>query len=293
MKLNMTLKNLPVLVMFAWLVQSAFALKPPLAFVLKDVFDNRKPGAAVEVVLKHTIELKGEKIEIEERIVRERGQTRITWKIPGGSVVPATYERAGYVIARDHVFPSRTGLFIKYLTYDNSDDFRDQLIAEQFIRRDQLFQYKPGFIPTGDPQTWNMPENYMKHSDIFLSRLSRGIAVAVVGMQDAANRRSVFFDLPKKGSEHVDGVYRLEWKEDNQVVAWNFDTFVKSGDGFYPRHGSFEVGGVELINTQVLAWRALRDKALSDSRNQWKALPRGSSLPASVEAGLKLLLSYR
>lgn len=273
--------------------QMALALLPPLSFVIRDVFENRKP-VAIEAILKHQIELKGEKIEIEERIVRERGQVRVIWRVPGGMQIPASYERAGYVMGNGRGYPSRTSLFMRYLMFDSADDFRDQLISEQFIRRDQLFQYKPGYIPTGDPQTWNLRENYMRHPDIFLQRLPKGIAVSVVGVEDSNNRRAVFFDYPKKGNERVEGILRLEWKEENQVAGWNFDQFSRSGsDGWYPRHASFDVGGVEMINTQILAWRSIKERALNDSRNQWKAMPRATALPSNVEAALKLLLSYR
>src|SRR4051794_5021165 len=97
-------------VFFSQLTFSAFALLPPLSFVIKDVFENRK-AVPTEAIIKHQIEIKGEKIEVEERILRDRNQVRIVWKAAGITPIPVSYEKHGYVLAPGRGFPSRTALF--------------------------------------------------------------------------------------------------------------------------------------------------------------------------------------
>lgn len=277
-----------VLVIWFAVQSTAFGFLPPLTSIVHDVFDFRKGGPAIEIVFRHHIDLKvGDPVDLEERLVSERGQTLGIWKVVGqGPILVARWDGQGYTSGKDKI-PSRSAIFIKYFTQDNPDNFRDALISEQFTRRDQWYQFKPGFTPEGDPQTWAIKDNYLRHDDIYLSRLPQGISIAVQGTDEAGNQKIVYFD------RSLHGLSRLEWRQNGVVTAWNFETFSRrQGDGFYPAHATFESGGAVLVSTDVQSVRHLKDKQLADFNNTFKSAHPGSP-SSTVSAALKALLSYR
>ncbi len=276
---------------FACIISNlVFGFMPPLNAVVKDLFDYRKPGLAIEILFKHHVDLKvGEPVDIEERLVAERGQALFMWRPVGQPVVQvARWDGQGYLTGKNERMPSHSSLFLRYFVIDNPDVFRDALIQEQFTRRDQWYEFKPGFTPEGDPQTWNMKENYLRHDDIFLSRLPQGIAISVQGTDEAGNQKIVYFD------RSLHGLDRLEWRQSGVVTAWNFEQFVRrQNEGFFPMKAMFESGGNVLVTTEVQSVRHLRDKQLAEFKNSWKASARTATPSAEVATALKALLSYR
>jgi hypothetical protein len=276
---------------FLFLSLTARAFIPPLPSILKEVFDARKSGIAAEIYLKHRIEVRPQEfVELEERVLRERNETLFIWRQVGQSAVTAArWEGQNYFFAKDRQAPIGSELPIGYLVTDSADWFRDQMTAEQFIRRDQLYQFKPGFMPQGDPQTWNLKENYLRHEDIFLARLPAGIAIAVQGLSEPTASHTVFFDQALKG------ILRFEWKQGDQVAAWDFDQFSgKASDGFLPRRLRFERNGTVMVQSELVGSRKLKDKQLYEFKNTWKqAMSRGYSPTNTVEGALKTLLNNR
>ena len=267
---------------------TASAWIPPLPTIVNEIFDGRKVRNATEVVVRHTVELQpGQAMDVEERMAVIRNRRYAIWKV-GAVLVAGTFDKDKYLVAGDKAFTTRSALWPKYLTYVNGDDFLSALVAEGFARRDQLQQFKPGFKAEGEPKTWNVKEQLLKHDDIFLTRLTRGVSIIVIGTQEGENRKAVFFDPGFRG------VRRIEWKEGPQVVAWEFDGFHNGGKdmGLLPRQFFFEVEGVEKIHSELVAARSLTDKQIKDYQTAHRAAST-AGMPENVESVLQLLLSYR
>jgi len=268
----------------------AFAFIPPVPQIIKEIFDLRKPSIANEAIFRHRIAAgNGESIELEERMVAEGNRLYFLWRVQGQpQPVAAYWENQSYVVAQGKAFPARSAAWVKYLLTNSGDGFRDTLVAEQFIRRDQLSQFKPGFTPTGDPHTWELRTNYLIHDDIFLSRLPAGIAIAVNGLQNETSRKSVYFD------KSLRGVYRLEWVENAQTYAWNFERLAKNAYfGYYPSRLSFEAQGVEAVSSELVSFHPLKDKPLFEFKSLWKQAQRAPVANPVADAALRVLLSYR
>jgi hypothetical protein len=265
---------------------------PPVPLMLKEIFEGRKPKIGIEAVFRHRVETRsGGPYDIEEHIVSERGQALILWKGQGMGPVAASWDGKNYALSREKLYPVRSNLFMKYFFSDSAEDFKETLLAEQFVRRDQLLEYKPGFIPSGDPAQWNLRQNYLRHDDIFLQRLQDNltdISIAVQGTHDGTSLRAIYLDRSFKG------ISRLEWRDGDQWFGWDFEGFARfASDGLYPRRLSFGVQGVEAISSQLVSWRVVRDRQLSELKSNWKQVARGIGSLASAEPALKLLLSYR
>ena len=244
------------------LCTSAQAYIPPVAALIRESFDGRKiSGAAVEAVLRHRVEpTPGSVFVVEERVVSERG--RMSSLVTGGGQAPVA------------LAPERPSVLLAYLLYTNPDGFRDLLIAEGFIRRDNLAEYKPGSRLEGDPATWDLKEIYVLHDNVYLSRLKSGIAYTVEG-----NGKAIHFDTGLRG------VRRLEWREGENVIAWNLDA------GFPPKRMTFEGPNGSAAVTEVLAVRAMTPKALADYKNAWRGAGREAAAP--LDTVLKVLTGYR
>lgn len=279
MRLGIVLASLCCVVSHAFL--------PPVPALVRDAFDGRKPRRASEVVLRHHVEVRpGETVEIEERIALAGSKPLFLFKAMGqGQPLFGTWERRQYQV-EDKAYGARSGAFLKYFLGTSPDDFLNALVAEGYVRRDQLAQFKAGWVPEGDPNTWDVRGNYLRHPDIFLSRLKHGTAVAVIGSDDGGNRRAVYFDPAGKG------IRRLEWKEGGGQLAWEFDGFHQvAKEGMYPRFLYYEVNGDEKIRSELLAVRVLSDRGASEFSAAQRR-PRGS-VPSNVDAALQLLLGLR
>jgi hypothetical protein len=268
--------------------QSVFAFIPPLASLVKDAFEGRK-ATPVEIVIRHRVEPKGlEALEIEEHILADRSHTYISWKTPQISQpVWASLEKKNYVFSTGGRVSSHSSLFLKYLVDSSADDYANALFAEQFIHRDQLLQFKPGFELTGDPQSWAIKDNYIQHEGVYLKRLkSGGAGYAITGYREGATSRVVVFDKDSQG------IRRLEWKDGEETTAWNFNQITKFGQGYYPKRMSLERNGVDVVGSELVMIKAVKEKQVGEFRN---ALQRAGNapIPQNLEEALKILLSER
>lgn len=278
-----------LIVFLALALQSlpAIAFIPPVSSMLREVTDGRKAGS-FEVVIRHRMSVRGSgAVEVEERIVNERNRHSLLWS---GSAFPrglaGTFERYQYIVG-DTAIAARSAAWVTYLAGIGGDALRDVLLNEQFVRRDQLLQYKPGWTPAGDPQTWELRENYLRHPDICLKRFAGSVAIAIVGMEEGSVAKTLYIDKALKG------IRRLEWKDGQEVNAWNFESFSPMpAGGQFPRRITFETGGAEVITSDLIAARPITGKALSDFKNSWKQAHREPAA-SSGEGILKLLLSFR
>ncbi|NBX93219.1 MAG: hypothetical protein EB078_08125 [Proteobacteria bacterium] len=260
---------------------------PPLTAVLKIGFEGRKAGST-ETTFRHQITLKsGETITVDEQIAEIDGRTYIIFKSATFGDVAGTWNRGAYSFSGDKKISSRSSIWNRYWLTANGEDFREQLIQEKFLKRDQLLQLKPAFTPKGDPATWDLKENYIIQPQVYFARTPSGVSIVAVGQEDATSRKAVFFD---KASLVLS---RLEWKDGEQTTAWNFTNFKKMpGDGMFPSEFSFLFENKEVIKSILVSRRPLKDK----TKSQWMSLYNAqakNSLAPTLEEGLRLLLGYR
>ncbi|NBW98328.1 hypothetical protein EBR03_02030 [bacterium] len=265
----------------------SFGFVPPLTLVFKTCYEGRKPQPT-ETVFRHQVTLRtGEVLNIEEKLAEIGGKTYLTFRSPTYGEVGATWNRGLYAFGSDRKISSKSQAFVSFFTLQSSDRFRDVLLDENFLRRDQFEQYRTGFVPQGDPATWDIKAGYIVHPLVFFSKAPAGFAIVAAGSDDLRARKAVFFDKEKMV------VSRFEWREGNQTTAWNFQNFKKvAGDGTYPFELSFAIEDKEVIKTAVVNRQYLKGK----TRSQW--LERFSNLSKNplnpqMEEALKLLLSYR
>lgn len=262
---------------------TAMAFIPPLPSILKDMLDARKMKQPVEFTLRHKVYSQST-IEIEERMIRDRGRTMVIWK-SSGQAMAAVSDSQGYSLSREKNIASKSQLVVRYLFADNPDNFRDVLLNEKFIRRDQLLQFKPNFDPKGDPATWALKDNYLRHDDIFLTRLDSLFAIQVVGLNEGDTLRSVYFD------QRLRGLLRVDWKDAGQLSQWNL--FPGGGDFSVPKRMEFLVNNSSVATTE-LSHRTLKEKQLNDFRAEWKTLAaKTPAISPELEGALRALLSYR
>lgn len=286
----MRLIRFPVLFIFLLWYQTASAFIPPLTAMIRDVFEARKPAVASEARLKHRVEISpGQFVELEERIFKEKSETLFLWRQVGqNAILAGRLEGQNYFLAKDKALPTASILIVNYLLLTSADTFRDLLLNEQFIRRDQLYQFRPGFMPQGDPQTWNLKENYFRHDDMYLTRFSGGVAVVVQGLNDSGNVRSVSFDRAEKG------LVALQWKQGDQTVEWDLDQFSgKPTEGYYPRRLTFGRNGTTVVQSELFGVRKINDKQIYEFRQTWKQASKTYTESPALENALKILLSYR
>lgn len=267
----------------------ALAFIPPVSRIVSDSVEGKKITKPVELVMHHRVDMKqGQITDLEERLVWDHGKVTLFFKVPGVSQpIEVSVDSRGYNLDYGKTWSRRSRVFYKAFFAGSPDELMEPLLSDEFIRRDQLMQYKPGFQPAGDPKDWDLREGYLRHDDVYLHRVGKSVAIAVAGANDPTHRRIVYFDRDHKS------VRRLEWGDGNDVVAWNFESFLKSPPlGAAARHLTFEVNGEERINTDIVQVRQLSDKQLADLKRM-PHLARGATPPSSVEEVLGLLLSYR
>lgn len=264
-----------------------FAFVPPLGAIFKANFEGRR-SAPQETLIRHQVLLRnGESLSLEERFVKLNGKVYLIFKSPVYGEVAATWGKTGYLFGSDKKIPSRSQAFLTYFTTQQPDVFREVLIDEKLIKRDQFLQYKNSFAPEGDPAQWNLSENYVVQPEVFFSRTPAGPSIIAVGLEEGTARRAVFFE---KGSLILS---RIEWKNDKEVTAWNFAEAQKIiKDGVFPRELFFQVDEKEVVRSQLISRNPVEEK----SKKQW--LARFSSLSKntlnpSLEDALRILLGYR
>jgi hypothetical protein len=273
-------------------ISICFALKtlafvPPLTAVFKANFDGRKPGPT-ETVFRHQIQLKsGESLAVEERLAEIGGKIYVIFRSPSYGDVGGTLSKGFYSFSGDKKFPSRSRAFLSFYTASNGDQFREVLIDERMVKRDQFSQYKSSFTPQGDPANWDLKENYVIHSDVYFSKTPQGPAIIAIGSEEGKTRRAVFFD---KGTLLLS---RLEWRETNQEIAWNFRGSKKvSGDGLFPDEMTFSVDNRLIVQSNLISRQFLKGKSKTQWLDKFSASPKSSMSP-NLEEGLRILLGYR
>lgn len=264
----------------------SYGFLPPIAGVLKEIFDSRKAGALIEITYRHQVELAEGALVLEESFISTPRRTYILWKTANANPVFSIQEHRAYLIG-DRKLSSKSLLYAKYLSGTSAEDFKEQLISEEFMRREQLLQYKAGFLFEGDPDSWQLQDNYLKHPDIQYKRLDSIVSIAVRGMDDGPNQRTVYFD------RKLEGIKRFEWKENNNLSSWNFKDFNKYAEGFFPKIITFEQGGREFVRSELLQVKALKDKAIQNTVKSWQKMGGRNAPTGSMEEALKVLLSFR
>lgn len=270
-----------------WVSLQGFAFVPPLNALFKANFDGRKPLAS-ETIFRHQIQLKsGDSMLIEERLAEIGGKIYVIFRSPSFGEVAGTWSKGSYSFAGDKRFSNRSRAFVSYFTSSNGDQFRDVLIDEKLLKRDQFVQYKSSFNPQGDPASWDLKENYVIQPQVYFSQTPQGPAIIAVGTQEGKTRRAVFFD---KGTLLLS---RLEWQDSNQEIAWNFKGNKKvTGDSFFPDEITFTVDNRVLVQSNLIGRQYFKDKSKSQWLDRFSAVSKSGMTP-NLEEGLKILLGYR
>jgi hypothetical protein len=280
-------RHFVLIVLLGMLPDLCHAYIPPVREMVESVFENRRPQA-LEVVLSHRVQVPGgQQVGVDERIVTEGNAVQIVWKTQG-QTIGAQWERQSYVVNSQSTLASRSGAFMKYLIGASPEDFLRQLLNEQFIHREQLVTFNPGYTPKGEPGSWKTRSFYKAHDDIYFARLTSGAAIAVVGLDEGAVRKAVYFD------DDLKGVARLEWREGAGVTSWDFGGFTKMpGVGAtYPKRMTFSYQGTERVVTSVNSVRVLKGASLTEFRKTFQS-SRSAGVSSAAESALKVLLSYR
>lgn len=277
---------------FFLLASPAKAFIPPVPSILKEVFGERRGASGVEAHIKHKVTVRpGEVVEVDEKIIRDSTGVYFLWKMPSVQATPiaARYEKQAYWVSKERNLPTRSTVYWKYFVAGSDDEIRDALLSERFIRRDQFHQYKPGFNPSGDPQTWNLKENVVRHEDIYLSRVASSVSIAIRGYQEGNTARVVYFD------QNLKSMTRLEWQDNENLASWSFEGATKSAweKVSLPKRSSLEINRSVVVQSETVAVRSLKDRALFESKNAWNSAAKSVNVPPNAEAVLKLLVSYR
>lgn len=274
---------------FGFLLRSSLLLAfiPPPYQMVREVLEGRKAGTS-ELWIRHRFELQqGEIFELEEQWVGDTQKGVGLWKLPAGAFIGGVVlEKKNYVWSGgERRTPLKSLLPLKYLLASSPEDLLGSMVGEHFLTREQLQQYKPGFNPSGDPQTWDVKSNYFKQDGLSLRRAKGVPSYFVTSAEEGAPQRGIYFD------KELAGIRRIEWKEGKDTVAWNFDFFSKlQSSGTFPKRMSFEKNGVEVIVSELLVHRPAKEKQSVDLRQTIKAM---STPSGHYEEGLRLLLSYR
>ncbi|NBT59732.1 hypothetical protein EBT16_13205 [bacterium] len=274
-------------VLFFCMSFKALAFVPPVSSILKACFEGRKSGDS-ETVFRHQIQLKsGESMVVEERLAEIGGKVYVVFRSPSFGETGGTWSKGSYVFSGDKKFPSRSRAFVSYFTSSNGDQFREVLVDEKLLKRDQLVQYKPSFNPQGDPATWDLKENYVIQPQVYFSKTPQGPAIVAVGTQEGKIRKAVFFD---KGTLLLS---RIEWREMTQDIAWNFRGTKKwAGDGYFPEDMTFTLDGRLIIQSSLVSRQPLKEKSKSRWLVRFSEFSK-SGMNSNLEEGLRILLGYR
>ena len=272
--------------------QVSHAYIPPVPIMLKEIFADRKPGTAFEVVFTHQVKLAvdSDAIVIQERIVREKSRYTIFWKLVSDDrTVPAYWTGKEYRLPDKKTFPSDTKLFMRVFLAMGFEELQSALLNEKFLNKGQLVPFKTGYSFEGDPNLWNLKDNYVFHPDISVKRTPNGPAFAVTGFEEGKSRRTFYIDRT------VRGMHRLEWETESGITAWNFGSYGPQAlGGLLPKKFTFESASFTLVESRLNGTRVLTAQQVHDIKKTFDQLFKDEpSLPSSMENALKLLLSFR
>ena len=271
---------------------SCQAYVPPIPALLKEALSGRKTAGTFEVSLSHRVKVStdSEPIVVTERIVRNKNQYLLFFRSPGvESVIPGSWNGKEYRLPENKLYPSDSRAFMRVLLSVSSDELLPTLLNEEFVRRDQIPQYKSDFKFEGDPNLWNMRENYLIQPNIAIRRTADSTAYAITGLIDGKNRRSIWIDRSLKG------VARLEWTTESGTTSWNFSNFTSQPlGGYYPKTMSFETQALTLVETTLEYAKPINTDQLRETKKTFEQAVKGHpALPSSLDGALKVLLSFR
>lgn len=278
------------LVTFLFLAIKAHGFIPPVTSILRDIFESRKSTGILELVLVHQVaNSNGGWSEIEERILADPRGLKFLWKSANSSVsIAGSLEKRNYWIGTEKKIAIRSFLFLKSYLVTSAVEFRDALISEKFLRWEQLKQFKEGFEPQGDPQSWDIKSNYIAHDSISLVLLPTGPTIAVVGYQDANSKRTVYFN--KNGN----GIKRFEWSDPGENLSWNFDpSTVSLKEGIFSKSATLNKDGRDIIQSELLGVRSLNKRQITDWLQSWQRGSKSLVNAPVLEESLRTLLSSR
>lgn len=264
------------------------AFIPPVKDIVETVFSNRKPNAGTEFHLTHNVQVQGgQQVGVDEKIFVDGALVQVLWKV-AGATIGAQWERQSYVAGGGATMSSRSSGFMRYLVAATGEEFLRALLNEQFVNKEQLTVFNSGYQPKGEPNTWKTKSFYKLHDTIFFSRVGSGTAIAVVGLDEGAVRKAVYFD------DDLKGVSRLEWREGSGTTSWDFAGFSRAGGpgGLFPKRMTFTYQGVERITSALQGIRVLKGNSLAEFKKTYQGA-RSAGVPSSAEPALKVLLSYR
>ena len=273
-----------------FLCQSVLGYIPPLMSMIQEIYENKKIPPTAEILFRHHITVEGnDVIELDERVVLIKEMPYFLFEGTDLShPIYATLERGSYSFGSELSVSSRSGIYRSHLFGSSAERLKDRLLQEEFIYRDQLLQFKPGFVLQGDPKLWDIMGGYIRHEDILLKRLESRIAIAVTGLNKGSSRRILYFDKALRG------IARTEWIDGSQTVAWNYDGFVKSSYGaFHPSRMVLEYNGRKVVRSDWGQFRVVKEKRANDFKAAIRPAKANQSISSSVENALKILLSYR
>ncbi len=267
----------------------ASAFIPPVADLVAEVFSGRKGGEAVELQFRHTVTVRdGETVEVIETFTGNRSGAVIQWQMAGQPVVYSDWTQKEYVFRNSKSIASRTGAFIDYFLVSSASDYQERLLRERFLRRDQLLIFKPGYVPAGDPKTWDTRGNYLNHSDIAIEKVGNEFAYAIVGTSEGEQKRA--FYLSRTGR----ALSRLEWGVGGETAAWDFSNPVSlPGVGRLPRLSLLKINGATRVATTLSSAKPIRRDSVATLRNASRQ-PSASAAPSALlEEAIRLIVRYR
>jgi len=267
----------------------AQAFLPPLNVLLDNAFKERVLAPHSMFIFRHRVEPRpGQIIEIDEKILVSQGVYYHQWHLPQfGYPIGATKKTRRYESGGSVLYESASSALLEYFTATKSERFQRVLLSESLIRQENLLQYKPGFVPTGDPQTWDLMANYLTHGNVFLVRTKAGPALGIQGISEPKSQRLVVFDLDGAG---LRGLY---WQAGGNGISWQVLSTTKlKGMGVLPKTLWLEMGGRPVIQSELIQAHAV---AQSEARDFVSQIQRSEKVGLSGDSheALVLLTSYR
>lgn len=260
---------------------------PPLSIVLKNCFEGRKPLPSVTSFQHEVILRSGDSLVVEENLAEIDGKIYFSFRSPNLGEVGGVWSKGTYSFGGDKKVFGKSKVFVSFFTMSRPESFREVLIEEKFVKRDQFTQYLNSWAPKGDPATWDIAANYVTHPDVAFTKIPSGIAVTAIGLNDGNSKRMVSFD--KESLQ----LARLEWLESRQAIAWNFQNFKKmGGEGLLPSSLSMTLDNRTIVKTTVVGRELLKGKTKSQWLSKFSSTAK-TAPSASFEEGLRVLLDYR
>jgi len=254
---------------------SVFSFIPPIPTILEEMFAGRERFSALTI--SYRLQEDGSEVEFEEQFVRREDKLWVSQFRFAGKTVVALRNRDGYRFAQEKI-SSRSAVVPIYLL-GSAEELLQALLAERFMRRDQLVQFRAPYDPQGDPRTWPVRENFVLHPDISFQRSGSGVAAVVKGVAQEGERE-LHFDPKRRG------LMKVVWRGP-KTVSWSFESFEEKA-GLYPSSLSFS-DGQQIVHGRIIQVRPLKTREVS----AFKGMAPSGEIPSSLRDLLTNLLAYR